>query len=330
MPDRHRCSPVRDGPRRAPREACRFRRERSRSTDRPKRCSIDGITGAFRARDYLCDRSLATAVFLALELGRPLLLEGEAGVGKTELAKVLAASLGSAAHPAPVLRGARHRERGLRVELPAPDARDPAPRGARRRRRRPRHLRPRVPHPAAAPPGPRGRRRRPAGPAHRRDRPGRRGVRGVSARDPVRLPGDGPGARHDQGRATAAGRPHLEPDPRGPRRPEAPLPLSLDRLPEPRPRARDRPRPGAGRARSAWPARSSRSSIASARPTSRRSPGSPRRSTGRPRCSPSGPGSSRRRIADETLGVVLKYEEDVRRIRGTTAAAYLEEVAAGG
>jgi MoxR-like ATPase len=35
-------------------------------------------------------------------------------------------------------------------------------------------------------------------------------------------------------------------------------------------------------------------------------------------------------IADETLGVVLKYEEDVRRIRGATAAAYLEEVAAGG
>jgi MoxR-like ATPase len=64
--------------------------------DRPaETMSIDGITGAFRARDYLCDRSLATAVFLALELGRPLLLEGEAGVGKTELAKVLAASLGS-------------------------------------------------------------------------------------------------------------------------------------------------------------------------------------------------------------------------------------------
>jgi MoxR-like ATPase len=57
--------------------------------------SIEGITAAFRARDYLCDRSLATAVFLALELGRPLLLEGEAGVGKTELAKVLAATLGA-------------------------------------------------------------------------------------------------------------------------------------------------------------------------------------------------------------------------------------------
>jgi MoxR-like ATPase len=55
--------------------------------------SIDAISGAFRERDYICDRSLATAVFLALELGRPLLLEGEAGVGKTELAKVLALAL---------------------------------------------------------------------------------------------------------------------------------------------------------------------------------------------------------------------------------------------
>ena len=57
--------------------------------------SIEGITAAFRERGYIADRSLATTVFLALELGRPLLLEGEAGVGKTELAKVLAATLGS-------------------------------------------------------------------------------------------------------------------------------------------------------------------------------------------------------------------------------------------
>ena len=57
--------------------------------------SIDAIVEAFGARGYLCDRSLATAVFLALELGRPLLLEGEAGVGKTELAKVLAGALGA-------------------------------------------------------------------------------------------------------------------------------------------------------------------------------------------------------------------------------------------
>jgi MoxR-like ATPase len=57
--------------------------------------SSDAIQAAFRERGYIADRSLATAVFLALELGRPLLLEGEAGVGKTELAKVLAASLGT-------------------------------------------------------------------------------------------------------------------------------------------------------------------------------------------------------------------------------------------
>jgi MoxR-like ATPase len=57
--------------------------------------SIDGLQLAFREREYVADRSLVTAVFLALQLGRPLLLEGEAGVGKTELAKVLAATLGT-------------------------------------------------------------------------------------------------------------------------------------------------------------------------------------------------------------------------------------------
>ena len=58
--------------------------------------AIDGgVQAAFRERGYITDGSLATAVFLALQLGRPLLLEGEAGVGKTELAKVLAASLGA-------------------------------------------------------------------------------------------------------------------------------------------------------------------------------------------------------------------------------------------
>ena len=55
--------------------------------------STDGIQRAFRERGYIAERSLATAVFLGLRLERPLLLEGEAGVGKTELAKVLAASL---------------------------------------------------------------------------------------------------------------------------------------------------------------------------------------------------------------------------------------------
>ena len=57
--------------------------------------SVEAIQAAFRANDYIADRSLVTAVFLALQLQRPLLVEGEAGVGKTELAKVLAASLGA-------------------------------------------------------------------------------------------------------------------------------------------------------------------------------------------------------------------------------------------
>ena len=96
--------------------------------------SIEGIADAFRGEGYIAERSLATTVFLALELGRPLLLEGEAGVGKTEVAKVLAAALGTRPDPAPVLRGPRRQHRGLRVELSAPDARDPAARGARRDR----------------------------------------------------------------------------------------------------------------------------------------------------------------------------------------------------
>ncbi len=61
----------------------------------PGATSVEAIQASFRERDYIADRSVATAVFLALELERPLLLEGEAGVGKTELAKVLAATLGA-------------------------------------------------------------------------------------------------------------------------------------------------------------------------------------------------------------------------------------------
>ena len=56
--------------------------------------NIEETLALLRQGNYIADRSLATAVFLALKLKRPLFLEGEAGVGKTEIAKVLAATLG--------------------------------------------------------------------------------------------------------------------------------------------------------------------------------------------------------------------------------------------
>ncbi|MEO8304796.1 MAG: MoxR family ATPase [Betaproteobacteria bacterium] len=55
--------------------------------------TVDATLDLLTAQNYVADRRLATAVFLALKLGRPLFLEGEAGVGKTEIAKVLAAGL---------------------------------------------------------------------------------------------------------------------------------------------------------------------------------------------------------------------------------------------
>ncbi len=56
--------------------------------------SIDETERMLAARDYLADRSLATALYLAFVMKRPLFLEGEAGVGKTEIAKVVAGALG--------------------------------------------------------------------------------------------------------------------------------------------------------------------------------------------------------------------------------------------
>jgi MoxR-like ATPase len=56
---------------------------------------VDALTARLDAADYLCDQGLATAIFLSLRLPQPLLLEGEAGVGKTEAARALAEALGT-------------------------------------------------------------------------------------------------------------------------------------------------------------------------------------------------------------------------------------------
>ncbi|HEY8553055.1 MAG TPA: MoxR family ATPase [Burkholderiales bacterium] len=61
---------------------------------KPVPASVDEVLELLASHDYVAERRLATTVFLALRMGRPLFLEGEAGVGKTEIAKVLAQGLG--------------------------------------------------------------------------------------------------------------------------------------------------------------------------------------------------------------------------------------------
>ena len=66
----------------------------SSTSKRDLPASIDAVAELLKSQGYIADRALATVVFLALRMGRPLFLEGEAGVGKTEIAKVLAGALG--------------------------------------------------------------------------------------------------------------------------------------------------------------------------------------------------------------------------------------------
>ena len=65
--------------------------------------SVDELQGALAERDYIAERGLAVAIYLALKTGKPLFLEGDAGVGKTEIAKVLAALLSTESDPHAVL-----------------------------------------------------------------------------------------------------------------------------------------------------------------------------------------------------------------------------------
>ena len=101
---------------------------------RPGPSGVEEVAAALAAHDYLADEGLATAVFLALTMRRPLLLEGEAGVGKTEVAKVrspagpAASCCGSSATRESTVAGGLRM--GLRTSAPAPAS----GRGERRRR----------------------------------------------------------------------------------------------------------------------------------------------------------------------------------------------------
>ena len=135
---------------------------------------------------------------------------------------------------------------------------------------------------SAAPPAARGDlRRAAAGPADRRDRPRRRGVRGLSARDPVRLPDHDSRARHGPRDLDPACDPDQQPHARAVGRAAAALPLRLCRVPRRGARARDHPGARCRASRRRSPARSRASSRRCARRTWRRCRASPRRSTGR-------------------------------------------------
>ena len=205
--------------------------------------SIDETLSLLGRASYVGDRALATVIFLSLRLGRPLFLEGEAGVGKTEVAKVLAASLDRK-----LIRLQCYE--GLDVASAVYEWNYPAQMMAiRLAEASGEHDKDRIEHDIfsqrylikrpllqALEPGVDGR----AGAPDRRDRSRRRGLRSLFARDPVRLPGDDSGNRRHGGARTADRRHHLQSHARNSRRAQAPLSLSLAWLSRPRARDGDR------------------------------------------------------------------------------------------
>ena len=208
------------------------------------------IRGALEGTGYLADEDLATVVYLAHGMQRPLLLEGEPGTGKTALAEALAEVAGVPLIRLQCYEGIDASQALYDWDFPRQilhlrtlEAATKA-RGARRQRGREVAVRRAVP---ARPPGAAGTARGSGGAAGRRGGPGRRRVRGVPARGAVQLVGDHPRARHGHGGHAADRRTHLQPHARAARRPEAPLPLPLDRPPRPRAGGRDRAHAGCPR-----------------------------------------------------------------------------------
>jgi MoxR-like ATPase len=165
--------------------------------------SIDETLAMLTGADYVADRALATVLFLSLKMKRPLFLEGEAGVGKTEIAKVLASALGRRLIRLQCYEGLdlssavyEWNYAAQMIEIRMEEAAGAIDRKAMERNVfSERYL---IRRPVLdALTGTQG-----AAPVFLIDEvgPDRRGIRGVSAGDPLRLPGDGARTGHDQGR----------------------------------------------------------------------------------------------------------------------------------
>ena len=233
----------------------------------PASTTVDEVVDALGEQGYIADTRLATTVFLATRLDKPLLIEGPAGVGKTELAKALAAVTGRRLLRLQCYEGQDETKalyewdygkqllytQMLREKIGQVVAGRPRPGRGRRADRRPGERVLLRALPGGAPAAGGDPLRGAGGAAHRRGRPRRRGARGRAARDAGRVPGLGAGGRHVRREDAAVRHPHQQQHARPLGRAQAPLPAPVPRLPDRRARAGDRPVEEHRAAATRWP-----------------------------------------------------------------------------
>ena len=291
--------------------------------------SVDAMLELLTSRGYLAERSLATVTYLSLRMGRPLFLEGEAGVGKTEIAKVLSAALGRKLIRLQCYEGLdvasavyEWNSAAQMIAIRLAEAAGDTDRDQLSQR----HLRRALSDQAAAAAGAGAGCGRRAGAADRRTRPRRRGVRGVIC-----------------WKSSPTSRSTI-PELGTVKAPQPPIVIitsnrtreihdALKRrclyhwvdYPDCRARARDRQiararhfreTVAAGRQLRAGAARAGFLQIARA---------SPRPSTGPPRCTELDARSLTPQVVGDTLGALLKYQDDIARMQGDTLQKVLKE-----